>query len=219
MMGRRFCVRIGLAVGVVFAGIGLLSSAASAVLIDFETLPGGGPPPNFGPVGDSYSSEGVVFGTLEGASDLRVPAFNNRSAHIGGSDYWIRDAGRDLNGSVGFHILATFASPVDFVAADTLGSSRADLTIIASAFDATGFLLGSVESDGSFGALKGRLTLDGLGPISSVVWQTSQPFVGSVQIDNLEFNIVPEPTSALLMGLGLTMLGSLRSARRARGRS
>jgi hypothetical protein len=165
-------------------------SHAETVLIDFEMLPDGTMPIEFSPVEDAYESLGVVFGTLE-ADDRTLPSFRFFIAPGG----WVGDYGRALEPDVGFHVLATFERPVTSVSFDTWTAAPTGFTVIANALDAAGNSIGSVESDPVRGHLKGRYTLEGVGPISAVWWVSNQPFLASVAIRDLEFEFAVEPVA------------------------
>jgi hypothetical protein len=169
--------------------LGLLpaSGFAQPVLIDFSTLPDGSEPRNYSVVGDAYGSLGVTFGTLE-VEDRGPPSFRLRISSIA----LVGDFSRAPDRDVGFHVLATFDEPVSYVSYDTFTAAPSEFTLIAHALDAAGDLIGTVETERSFGMLKGRYTLENVGPIYAVWWSSNQPFVALSSIGNLEFEFIDQ---------------------------
>jgi hypothetical protein len=191
------------------AALWFLAPAASATMINFNTVPGGSVPLEFSEVGSSYSSLGVTIGTLE-ANDPALPTFRNLAGPGVPPSLWAADFGTE--GTVGTHILVDFANPVDFVSFDTWTASPLEFNVIGTALDEFGSVLGAVESTPIFGTTKGRYTLENLGAIFALVITTNQPFVAAVGVDNLTFEFVPapEPSTALLVGFGLLGLSVTR---------
>ncbi len=192
----------------VFAVLALLwpaAGSAGSIFIDFDSLPGGGTPALNTPVGDAYASLGVVFSTLDDGG-VAPPKFRRTSGIGQPPSIGVGDFSRPQTSELGFHIFASFSTPLSAIAVDTFGPSATEFLTIAIAFDADGNELGRIASDEIFGTFKGRLELSGIGAIASVLWTTNQPFRSSIRIDDLKFSVVPEPTAAVLFALGFAVL-------------
>src|SRR5262245_43014615 len=115
----------------------LLPSAGRAIMIDFETLPGGGAPTEFTVVGSAYALQGVVFGTEDG-NNYGPPVFQQVSGIGNPLSMGVTDSVRHPSSTVGFHILASFATPVNYAAADTFGPSQTQFRTVMVGLDASG---------------------------------------------------------------------------------
>ncbi len=199
--------RIQLDLVVTAALFACVPSASQAVFINFDQLPRGAPTFELNTIGDAYfDAYGISFGTLD-ANGQRSPTFRTVSGIGQSPSLGAADFARTANSTEGFHIFATFDNPALSITFDTFGPSPSEFLVQAIAMDAFGTPLGQVTSTSVFGTFKGQLRLSGLGAISSVIWKSTDPFVASVSIDNLSIQFVPEPGSALLVGLGLFALG------------
>lgn len=167
------------------------SARATEVLIDFETLPGGGTPVLYSPVADSYAAWGVSF--IEEGFGTSQPAFTQGYGGDG-SFAW---TGQSVY-PPGHNIAANFNVPTFEVSADvmTCPSPGEQVTMVAK--DANGAILSSVTSDGpSTQFWKGTIAITSIEPIARVEWW---PITNtcSVGIDNLEFSdSPPEPIPAV----------------------
>jgi hypothetical protein len=183
-----------------------MTSGASGVTIDFETLPNGSAPVAFSEIGNAYESLGVIFGTLE-SDDPKGPSYRDQGLLDGGPTQLLAwDGSRVSPRSAGFHLFASFVEPMFAVSFDTWAGQRSDIHVIARALDASGDLLGDFDSGPVFGHDKGRAEFGEIGPISFLFVTTNQPFISGIGIDNLEFTTVPEPGTGLLLAMGVAGL-------------
>ena len=100
-----------------FAGIVLASlprSAASVTLIDFETLPSGGPTTE-GEIGDAYAELGVLFSKFN-AGDPSGP-IHRRDFLLHPGTVAADNARSTVTDFPGFNVFVEFAEPVSFVSA------------------------------------------------------------------------------------------------------
>lgn len=200
------------------AALALLSTAASAVTLDFETLPGGGTPTYLAGgslsdhtpylVGDIYAAQGVVFSSQgDPVGSDKHPIFGTLTGSTG-SNIVVQDYKRDVVGKATFNIRADFASGIDALTADVF--SATDYKVTMSGYDSAGTLLGSVTSGYLTFGTGESVSLSGIGTMSYVVWESSSPYAASVGIDNLDFAPVPLPAGAVLLGSALLGFGALR---------
>jgi hypothetical protein len=181
---------------------------SSAVSLNFNLLPNGSSPTQNRPVGATFAVYGVTFATL----DATGPPVFNRSGNIP-PDWNVTDGARVLGSPYGFHIIALFSTPVRSVSADF--STGVGYSVKMTAVDVNNMVLGVAEA-----ALPiRRLSLQDIGEIKAVAWESSDPFVAGVSIDNLEFTPIPEPAAGALLGLGLGALALRARSARARSRA
>lgn len=151
----------------------------------------------------AYASLGVRFGSLE-INDPRGPYFDQ----FAGPTLWVTDGSRSQLQQIGFHIYAEFDTPVTSISFDAFGG--AGFSIEAHARDELGNEIGVVASPASQRMIKGRFTLHGVGPISSIFWLADSPFISGVSIDNLDIQFVPEPSTTTLLLLGFAGCSAYR---------
>ena len=178
----------------------LVSSAASADIITFETAP-------LGP-SSSFVLGGVTFSAVGGSGAI-IRATNPNGTQ-----------GIIDNNATRLELRADFSSLQNFVSVD-LGDFNADPDLLVlRAFNSANVLLGlsSIPIDGSF---TGMLTLSVTVPnIAYVTFGSEAPSLGgsSVYADNLTFNTAvntaPEPGSLALVATGMTAFGLVRRRRR-----
>lgn len=202
-------------------GMALAASPASAVLITFDDLTGmanapGTAVPVASQLSDQYLSSGVRFGS--GSAFVAVVNLTSSGPNhaisnpngIGGVSEGTLSYGTPIEMSF-FDVFTGDAGVTDAV------SIRGDQIAIAgtatlTAFGLDGSLLGSVTANDVNGGLTLSLALAGIHRVR--LSETS----ATIAFDNLFFNTpvgpvrVPEPSSALLLGMGV--LGLLAARRR-----
>jgi hypothetical protein len=193
LRGTR-CLLSLLCVGWIAVAIAPEPARALSILVDFESPPvsGGGPDPLQYPW---VTISAVGGGTL--VTGTNPPGFNSL-----------------LEGTVPIRkeLRADFAEQVTSVSVD-LGDFGGDADgLFLEAFDANGALV-AADSDLLAAGTGGMLTLSvSAAEIWAIQFGARAPSVdgSSVFADNLSFEVVPEPATALLLGSGLAAL-SLRS--------
>ena len=151
------------------------------VLITFDLLPDGSSPVAGTPIGDVYAGYGVTFGSLlpQDPTSPTFGDFSGSSATLLAQDY-------SRTPEQPFNVAARFTGPVSTVSADVYAASGYSVTMTA--LDADGGELASVTSAAGVSVFKGTLVLTDVGPIRTVVWQTSDPVIASPGVDNLAIN-------------------------------
>ncbi|KQP43110.1 VPLPA-CTERM sorting domain-containing protein [Pseudorhodoferax sp. Leaf274] len=188
------------------AALALLAAApvmAAPVTIDFETAP------EWAPIAEHYAASGVRFGG--GAEGLRnqdpdFVYFSNNPSPVGIL--------------VGNAAAATMNVDGGFSGAFSFWYSSLDAVLggvsIWSGLDGNGTLLASFDlagnaQDGCDGATYCNFDLLSTS-FSGVAYSVT--FAEAIGYDDVTFNAVPEPASALLMGLGLAGLAASRRRRK-----
>lgn len=186
---------------------GLLAAApAFATTIDFETAA------SFDSIGDYYATSGVSFGgdALAIQNDTLGTYFTNAPSPLGVMTAVGADATMNvLNGFTG--LVSFFYASTDIA---TIG--------VYSGLNGTGDLLGVFDlfanatdgcSDSAFCNWT-EATLSFLGIAKSITFGDAANVADGAAFDNVSFtaasNSVPEPSTVLLLGLGLTALVSSR---------
>ena len=183
----------------------LLSPMASAVVIDFEDQVGGTI------TNSQYAGLGVIFSSPPSSLTPTIGDFSSNST----TGNVLQDFSRvPLSAGEPFQIIADFVSAVMSVSVTAYASTS--LGLVMSAYDDMDMLLGSVTSTPTGSNFnQGTISLSGIGPISRVIWMTTDPTFGSPGIDNLTFNEVPAPSTAMLLAAGLIGFRATRRNRRA----
>jgi hypothetical protein len=187
----------------------ILSSTDSyGVTFDFETIPGGAPTVYDQLVGTSYQSLGVVFSSQGDLNPANYPVFRDNITPT----MAVVDTVRELQST--FNIRADFLNGAGVVSADTYTANGFGLTM--SAYDVSDSLLGSVTAGPYTLGVGQFLSLSGIGTISYIIWESSNPTFAGVSIDNLTFeaSVVPVPPALPLFAGGLGLLGWLSRRKR-----
>ena len=188
------------------AALALFAAApvlAAPVTIDFETAP------DWAPIADHYASSGVSFGGgADGLqnSDPDFPFFSNAPSALG---IMVGNTGPAL-----MNVAGGFSGDFSFWYS-SFGAVTGGVSIW-SGLNGTGDLLASFDLTGN--AQDGCddsafCNFDKLSTtLSGIAYSVS--FAEAIGFDDVTFNDVPEPASALLMSLGL--VGMAAAARRRR---
>lgn len=195
----------------------LFTGTANAVLIDFDTLPGGGAIANGTVITNQYSALGVNFSLLENGSfisgayaDQRWASNTENPPNNSGNELLNCYNGSDCSRADILRI--EFDSMVNNVSWYT--DSEGGVSILFNAYDASDNLLESISVVSLFPSfistsftVSGISRIDGLQPSDDWTWG----------MDNLSFDVaaVPEPTSIVLLGLGLAGIGFSRKKKTA----
>ena len=178
------------------------AAKANATLINFDTLPGGGPVANNTFIGNQYASLGVTFSLFENGNPtwkpLATSSFLGMGSHGAGSGNGLYNVFADV-------LLIDFTTPVTNVSFDTYGFFGDDTSFNFLAYDTGGSLLDTITNkDG------GLMTVSFNGGSVSHIEVLQENDLGTYRIDNLSFGPasapVPEPGTWMLMGTGLVGL-------------
>ena len=182
----------------------LAAGEASALFVDFETLPGGAGTPAGTAVTDSYADWGIsnVYCKVAGFPVFQRNVYQNPGTHIlGQSDYFGGDGTE--------RIYMDFDFPIDQITVDVATAPGYQVSVIGwnAAGQPVSWIGGSVSpgAPSSFWIRNWSPT-----PMESIRKLEFHPNVNQViiAVDNL--NVVPEPASALLLLVGLPVLRRVR---------
>lgn len=184
------------------SSLAAVPAVASVITLDFETAVG------FAPIDTLYASQGVNFGgdVLGLQNDAIDTYFSNAPSPLG--VMFSAGPASTMNVDGGFVELSFFHS------------SSADATVeVWSGLDATGTLLASLSlgnnaQSGCTDTPYCNFSLLGTRLSSTRAYSVSfAGAAGTTAFDNVVLQTVPEPTSALLAGLGLMGLALSRRSR------
>jgi len=193
-----------------FAVTTLAAGSASATVIDFDTLPGGGALARGTDLTSQYSSLGVTFRAIEASAT--VPSVVSNEDYGGAwnvtSNIWTNCSSDDCSaGSRADALEILFAAPVSGVS--WLTQSFGSLSVTFNAYDSGGGLLESVVRTGDLVATAfasgGIARIEALQPSDSWAWG----------LDDLTFTsaAVPEPGTLAVFAAALAGLGFARRKR------
>jgi hypothetical protein len=150
---------------------------------------------------DQFAAYGVIFDDAYRYIDSRDPW--QEPGPQGTNGYGASNGLLQDNGQPGEMATIEFICPTDYVTIDWW-TIVGDITV--DVYDQGGTLLDSFTGNGS-----GTETLQGMGAISTLTWHDSGGFV---QIANMTYNPIPAPAAILLGGIGVSIVGWLRSRKR-----
>jgi len=193
-----------------------LSANAAPVLINFDTLPGGGPLANNSVLTTQYSTWGVTFAGFENSLTVSQPiASSVYSAFHGGAPVSGQVLlNRDINDNRGDLIAINFLTPASGIEFDFLPFGGSGPATLVQAFDSSNALIFSANIGGpGFTAGNWHFAL----PVNGVSRLTlTQPFDTWVYgVDNLQFEAtaIPEPATLAVFG-GIAVAGLFGYRRR-----
>jgi hypothetical protein len=178
------------------------ANSEGAVLVDFDTVPGGGALPNNSVLSNQYASVGVVFSGIEdGFAVVQPTATTEFSGEFGGppvSGQVLEN--RDVVNSRADIIRFSFSPPASGIEFDFIPFGNLGAETRLQALDGGGGLLfdqlvgGPASTNVNFhytglSALSGVARLEFQQPHDDWVWG----------LDNLQFTSVPEPTTVALL--------------------
>jgi hypothetical protein len=193
------------------------SSASGAVLIDFDTLPGGGTLASNTVLTDQYAASGVSFSAFEEGSEVGTIVHDDGTTGAGNSGNQWFNCYPDFCTNKADVLRITFAAPVNNVQwyTDSRGNPGGD-QIRFEAYDASDNLLQTVNV-GNTGLPNSLLTSFSVSNVSRIdAFQPTDNWGWSM--DNLSFDVttVPLPAAVFLFGSGLIgLIGIARGYRAA----
>jgi hypothetical protein len=180
-------------------------TALADVTLDFETVPGGGPPVIFDPVADTYVPWGATLFSSQGVTG--EPQFIN--GYPGAVTF---AAALGCTYPPGHNLSVEFVPGVRYVSARVMTAEGTTVTMRA--LDGAGMELDAVTSAPAPADLWAG-TLE-VGPtaadIASVEWWPSISS-STVGVDDLTYGPAPEPATLALVGLGAAALAMRRRTR------
>jgi hypothetical protein len=192
------------------------ASIANALLLDFETVPGGAASVQGDSASTAYNSLGLTFsgGGTAGQPVFRHGSSLNVSGVTSPPDMFITTQDRTGGGTF-FDIFVELSIPAFSVSADAIINPGSGATMIA--FDSLNNVLDSeVIPSGGSSFVAGRFTVSSATQIARVQWLPDNPSFG-MGIDNLCVGScsVPEPGVLWLLVAGIAA-GALTARRRSR---
>ena len=193
----------------------VLVHAASAAVIDFEGFDLGGKTFEvvdsslaFNDVDGSGVDVTIEAGVQNRIYDLFLFANDPNATSQALIDYDF-PTGSNPDGT-----MILFSTPIEsfsLVAGDFGGAQEADGLLEITAFGANDQVVAtdSVQWPAGMTAPFAELSISGV-RVSKILYQSGGSFAGSTFIDDLTFTPVPEPSSALLLGIGLTAIAAGR---------
>lgn len=196
--------------------------AQTGTTVDFNDLPVASAPSGVLYVGNCYQTGGLIFSVMGldcGASTAFASWGPTQSLYYTGSAALFNNSLASstvqitATGNRLFSVRSLSLAPV-------LGALGAPTSVLFTGYLADGTTISQtlMVPAGDLAALSGTLTdfeLEGFRNLTSLTYTVTDPeYEPYVQLDNLNVEVVPEPATMSLMGLGLAGLGAMRRRRR-----